>query len=394
MTSLSPSGKTILLLLCLSCGLLLVIAGCRTPPQSASVPAPPVVQSTAPVTPTVAPAAAEFVGNAACRSCHANEFREHSVSRHALTLRPATRAALGKLAPRAGKLPDSQCVIEEVNGGFRVRVPNQKENAEMLQFALGSGKTGMTFISVMNPYTIFEMRGSYFPHSRTWYLTPGQKGIFPDDLGVDHINDVAQKCIQCHAVTTDPIRLTPEPKFYGVGCESCHGAGSRHIAAMQTGQKPSEMEKLGTVGATRLNELCGKCHRTAAEVDKLKPSPAHTARFQPYGLMKSRCFQESNDTLSCLTCHQPHTNVSSNRLTYEKACLSCHDNSASASNTQKQVVTGKACPVNPRTGCIPCHMPKREVLPTSDVDTMMADHDIRVFRSKPQNKGRTSVPSS
>ena len=174
MTSLSLSSKKILFLLCLSCGILLTVAGCKTPPESASLPALPAVQSVPIAAP---PIAAEFVGNAACQPCHANEFREHSVSRHALTLRPATRTALGKLAPRPGKIPDSQCVIDEVNGGFRVRVPSQKENAEILQFALGSGKTGMTFISVMNPNTIFEMRASYFPNSRTWYLTPGQKGI-------------------------------------------------------------------------------------------------------------------------------------------------------------------------------------------------------------------------
>jgi len=129
------------------------------------------------------------------------------------------------------------------------------------------------------------------------------------------------------------------------------------------------------------------------EVDLLKPSPAHTARFQPYGLMKSRCFQASKDTLSCLTCHKPHSNVSSNKETYEKACLSCHDTSGSTSKTQGQAAV-KACPVNPKSGCISCHMPKRGVLPTSDVDTMMADHHIRIFPSKPQNRGRTSVPSS
>ncbi len=381
MASLSLSGKTILLFLCLSCGLLLAMTGCGKSSLTPNPASAPVSVQTVPL--SAPPIAAEFVGNAACKSCHANEFREHSMSRHALTFRPATRAALGNLAPRPGKIPDSQCIVEEVNGGYRVRVPSQKENGEMLQFALGSGKTGMTFISVMNSNTVFEMRGSYFPHNRTWYLTPGQKGLYPDDLGADHVDDVAQKCIQCHAVTIDPVKLAPEAKFYGVGCEACHGAGSRHIAAMQTGQKSSEMEKLGTMGAKQLNTLCGKCHRTEKEIALLKPSPAHTARSQPYGLMKSRCFQESRDTLSCLTCHKPHSNASTGKQTYEKACLSCHDNTASKT---KEPIVGKPCPVNPRTGCIPCHMPKREVLPTSDVNTMMADHDIRIFRSDPQGK--------
>jgi hypothetical protein len=395
-SSLSRSGVWLLCLLLFSGVALLGVAGCKTSAPSPP-PAVPSVTSSVPVTPIAA--APEFVGNDACRACHAEEFRNHVATRHQMTLRPATRAALGKLAPpNSSKLPDSRCVVEAVEDGYRVRVPEQPENAEKLHFVLGSGKTGMTFISVMNSRTVFEMRGSYFPRSRTWYLTPGQRGVYPDDLGVDHVDDVAEKCIGCHVVTTDPVNLTPDPKFFGVGCESCHGAGSVHVAAMQAGEKTSHMENWGNVGATKLNEMCGKCHRTAEEVSKLKPNPAHTARFQPYGLMKSACFLKSGDTLSCLSCHDPHKDASTDARAYEQKCLSCHAGNRKQGTEDRKQGTGnrgqinsndpmtqrpndlKPCPVNPKSGCIPCHMPKRRVLPTSDVGTMMSDHHIRVFR--------------
>jgi hypothetical protein len=103
-----------------------------------------------------------------------------------------------------------------------------------------------------------------------------------------------------------------------------------------------------------------------------------TQRFQPYGLMKSRCFKESHDTLSCLTCHNPHADASADPATYVSACLRCHPSSASASARASGSATGKPCPVNPRAGCIRCHMPSREVAP--DLPVRMADHFITVHR--------------
>ena len=47
--------------------------------------------------------------------------------------------------------------------------------AETLQYGLGSGKTGITFVSIADKTTLFEMRASYFPKIRQWYVTPGQK---------------------------------------------------------------------------------------------------------------------------------------------------------------------------------------------------------------------------
>ena len=107
-----------------------------------------------------------------------------------------------------------------------------------------------------------------------------------------------------------------------------------------------------------------------------------TQRFQPYGLMQSPCFQKSGDRLSCVSCHDPHTNVSTDRRTYEKACLNCHGVPASLHPDSKTSVQSKPCPVNPREKCVECHMPTRKVFANSTLPIAMADHLIWAYRKK------------
>src|SRR2546430_9054883 len=42
----------------------------------------------------------------------------------------------------------------------------------------------------------------------------------------------------------------------------CHGPASAHLAAAKAGKLSDlHIERIGTWGATRINEMCGKCHR-------------------------------------------------------------------------------------------------------------------------------------
>jgi hypothetical protein len=192
--------------------------------------------------------------------------------------------------------------------------------------------------------------------------------------------------MECHATTLPSESLHPEPRFYSVGCEACHGPGQAHIDAAKS-QHPSNqhMEKLGELGGTRINELCGTCHRTAKHVPKGESS---TQRFQPYGLGLSQCFIKSGDRLTCITCHDPHKDVSTDTKSYEAICLGCHAPPSAAqfgpSNNSRT-----SCSVNPTSGCIQCHMPVR---PTSKfLPISMADHHIRIRRPGEMDPERDSA---
>ena len=382
--------------------LLLCAAGCvrNAPPASA-----PSGAKNSPLALASSTAeAAVFIGSQACADCHRREFTDHQASHHAITLRAADRASLGNLAPRPGLLPGGKAQLVQIGEGYRVRMPGG--GGGRLQFALGSGKTGMTYVTTQDS-DVFEMRASYFPHQGRWKTTPGQTKLPLTAPGVEHTGEEARACIQCHVTTLPPDSNVPEKRFFGVGCEACHGTGSAHIAAMQNGKAANiQMERIGTWDAKRINDLCGKCHRNA-QVARIAPDASPdlsvTSRFQPYALMLSRCFKESKNTLSCNTCHTPHQNTSHDMSRYEAACLSCHGGKKreeKSQDTRYKIQEGQnsslipgvhpqgrtrpssltTCPVNPRTGCVGCHMPRKPMLGDIGMSATAPDHFIRVRR--------------
>jgi len=355
-------------------GALLVAAGCSTPQRK--LPAQPV--AAAPIVES------HFVGNAACAGCHKKEYQSHKKSFHALT---AHRIAdIGPITVPKGAIPGSKCFIRHKDGNLYVSVGGSPDGAVTVKYGLGSGKTGITFIAFTSNNTLFEMRASYFPRIHQWYRTPGHGNLEANEIGLDYRTPEAKLCIGCHMTTTPADSLEPEPRFLGVGCESCHGPGSAHIDLAKRGERTNlGMEHLGTIGAIKLSNLCGRCHRTQQDVAQRTPGLINeTQRFQSHGMAKSRCFKESNDKLTCLTCHNPHANASTDMKRYETACLSCHGKGPLTTAAASRVVRSKPCPVNPEKGCIPCHMPARKILPQAQRSPVAADHFIHIVNSGPR----------
>jgi len=262
-----------------------------------------------------------------------------------------------------------------------MNIAGEAQDVLPLDLAFGSGKTGMTYVAFLGQEAL-ELHKSYFPRLRQWYLTPGHEKQKATDVGMMHNQTVTRQCVLCHAVSLPDSGIKPEPRFFGVGCESCHGAGGAHVAAMQSGKRTDLfLERLEQLDASHLNNLCARCHRGIENVDLQTNQAKMTNRFQPYGLMKSRCFIESGNRLSCLTCHNPHTDASADRKTYEVACLKCHSGKQTA--TVASATPPKVCPVNRASGCIGCHMPSRPAFVTNNLPTLIADHFIRVIPQKP-----------
>jgi hypothetical protein len=318
-----------------------------------------------------------FVGDSACQPCHQAEFTSHEKSHHKSSLYDATKTALGDLAPPDGETA-SNFALRSLQDQLAVtiRLPNQTERSQVpLDLAIGSGKSGMTYMILWKDRSA-SLGQSYFPTEKKWHTTPGQEDVPKNQPGNIYNAKMTRGCLSCHVVTMPKDTLKPEKRFYGVGCESCHGEGSRHVTLMQAGVKSLKdigMRSLASIGGTEMNEICGRCHSTAKQVLKMKQKEQkNTNRYQPYGLSLSKCFINSKNALSCSTCHNPHSDVETSEEHYDAACVACHNG---------QSETKKICPVNSTEKCASCHMPKRVVFPNTDTPTQMADHFIRIYKN-------------
>lgn len=100
-------------------------------------------------------------------------------------------------------------------------------------------------------------------------------------------------------------------------------------------------------------------------------APGHE-RFEinhhAYRLRQSDCFQQSDQALSCLSCHDPHRKIArpAARDHFRDACLQCHQR-------HDQLPAAGRLTDDPED-CVACHMPQRR---TDDVvKVTMTDHRI------------------
>ena len=295
-----------------------------------------------------------------------------------------TRKELGPLAPPPGLIPRTGIMVTQRGERFGMGLPDRNTLILPLDYALGSGKSGMTYVSMLDNDTILEMAMSYFPHQREWHVTPGDEHLPMDKLGRLRPPEGGRTCFACHAVMLPTATVVPAKRFFGVGCESCHGPGSTHVTQMQAGKYGQDsMARLEKWSAPRILALCGQCHGSAqAPRAGITPvSMVAIRRMQPFGLSQSQCYKNSKGTLSCVTCHDSHTNVSTDQKTYNAVCLSCHTTVTARRPPLLRTTLIKLCPVN-RTGrCVSCHMPTSSVFDNQANPIRMADHFITVHRS-------------
>jgi hypothetical protein len=268
------------------------------------------------------------------------------------------------------------------------------------EYAFGSGHHATTFVNIIDPATpaILEHRLTYFTRDAVLDLTPGHE-IKPPPPGLTLHGGVppprdARNCFGCHATEVsapgdpgiDEARMIPN-----VSCERCHGPGRAHVEAARRNAAESELAlPLGTERwtAAELLRSCGECHRHPAgpRPDSIRPDDPNLARFQPIGLLQSRCYRESAGALSCVNCHDPHARASSDRAGYDAVCMSCHTGPDESTDALRGTPARRpVCSVSPRERCVECHMPRVGVDPGRHI--LLSDHWIRIRRE------RDSVPA-
>jgi hypothetical protein len=327
--------------------------------------------------------AAAYTGSESCKDCHPGQFAAHSRSGHARTLRPAERTSQAHaLDRRTFADPEYPRVTWSYtlgqDGLSTERRGAGKAERFLIDYAFGSGHHATTFVTLTDRTpehpALIEQRLTVFAHKELPDITPGQaaggkpRGLSPS--GRHYGAPETLKCFECHTtITSDrgPLALDPATWIPNIGCERCHGPGRAHIEAVGRGDPDAPLVlAFGPARWSTVDEMrmCGSCHRLPemGEPALLAADSPVLARFQPVRLMQSVCYQESRGALSCVTCHDPHARTSTDVTGYEAVCRSCHH---APSQTR--------CKVSPETGCVQCHMPRRDV----SRGMLMTDHLIR-----------------
>jgi predicted CXXCH cytochrome family protein len=304
-----------------------------------------------------------FVGSSACATCHAGEFKAWQGTHHALAwTQPAPDTVFGDFSDKvfSHKGVDSRFFTEgknyfiETQGGdgkqTRFPVVGVAGVAPLQQYLLDTGNGHIQSFDVV--WDILEKR---------WYHLYPDQDLPPGD-GLHWTGPYKNwngRCAECHA-TGFRKNYAPLTRSYqsttaeiGVGCESCHGPASEHVAWAngKTGQASGSGMQLDEKGlvvaysaaepATEL-EVCAGCHSRREnfyDTDPLAGRPfddAHRLSLLSPGLyfsdgqMLDEVYNHGSFLQSkmhaagvrCSDCHDPHE--AKLKADGEAVCTQCH----------------------------------------------------------------------
>jgi hypothetical protein len=312
-----------------------------------------------------------------CAKCHAQALSQPSTAMgraletgelcKVLIDHPHLSATYGRYSYRIERKGD-QSFYSVTDGVTTLAMP--------IRWALGaSSAMGQTYI-LEKDGELYESRMSWYRELNALGPTLGGGNSLPASLGeaagrlMSH--DDKLRCFGCHATgAAEGTHLTLEKMTPGVQCGHCHEATETHVAAMSRDKAkpamPPGLAGLGALSAEQAANFCGRCHRTWAEIAVQGNFSIANIRFQPYRLTGSRCYDPDDARISCLGCHDPHTEVSARPVDYDAKCMACHGGGKAAA---------KHCPIS-KDRCVTCHMPKIE-LPGSHYK--FSDHRIRIVK--------------
>ena len=394
-----------------------------------------------------ASSAPTFVGSETCAGCHRAEASLWRSSQHSHAMAHADdKSVLGDFADASFDYYDVRSRFFRKDGKFFVETDGPDGT-------LGTFEIKYTFgIDPLQQYLIEFPDGRLQALSIAWDSRPKQQGgqrwfhLYPNEEikhdDVLHWTKLNQNwnfmCAECHSTGVrknyDAMNDRYATAFseISVGCEACHGQGSRHVAWARDHRSWWRFGKIEdpTKGlAERLTErrdatwsinpvtgnavrssaprilraeveTCGLCHARRGQFSEAwapgrwlsethTVAPIRQGLYHADGQMLDEVYNYGSFKQSkmfawgvtCSDCHEPHSGKL--RAPADGVCLQCHASAkyAVAAHQRHEAV-------NPALSCASCHMPERTYM----VVDRRHDHSFRVPR--PDVSAKLGTPNA
>jgi Flp pilus assembly protein TadD len=386
----------------------------------------------------------KLVGSSGCASCHATEYAAWAKSQHAAAMQEAQR-------PGAvlGRFDGTTFTNAGVTSRFFRRGENYFVNTEGADGSLHDFEIRYTFgVYPLQQYLVafpdgrmqplpvaWDSRSSAEGGQRWFHLTPGPRVTHTDEM---HWTGRQQNwnfmCAECHSTgvrkgydaRTDRFQTTWSD--INVGCEACHGPGTRHAGwaaypkllrrfVWRDSRLPARLDERKNVKWTtdsrtgnaqrsvprrtdREIESCAPCHSRRVQIaegytagspllDYYVPSLVVGGLYHPDGQQRDEVYnyvsflqsRMNHAGVTCADCHEPHTQQL--RATGNAVCAQCHlpaKYNVPTHTLHPRGATGSTC--------ASCHMSATVYM---QIDPRL-DHSIRIPR--PDLTVSTGVPNA
>lgn len=380
---------------------------------------------------TSSPTPAAFVGSSACGSCHAEEYRAWQPSQHALAMQPAQPGTV------LGNFKDASFTYGNVTSTFSQRDGQFWANTDGPDGRVRDFELKYTFgVYPLQQYLVELSGGRLQALSIAWDARPSSEGgqrwfhLYPDEkiTAGDELHWTGRNqnwnfmCADCHSTN---VRKGYDARTNGyetswsemsVGCEACHGPGSRHaswarasswrrqLAWKDNGLTNPLTERRGVTWTidsragtptrstrrttSREIQTCAPCHSRRQQIaegyragapleDYYIPALITSGLYHADGQQRDEVYTHgsflqsrmAHAGVTCADCHNPHggkLRASGNALCTQ--CHSVHKYDAAAHHFHRGNSAG--------TACVSCHMPSATFM----VVDRRRDHSIRVPR--------------
>jgi len=354
-----------------------------------------------------------YLGSNSCAGCHTEAFQNWQGSHHDQAMQHATAATVkGDFNNSLFEAPGNNALFSKKADGFYARLAGTdgQVSDHKILYTFGTEPLQQYLVAFPDgrlqqlPVAWNTLTNQWFDPQPELLAQPGEWVHWSE--GGKNWNSM---CADCHSNNVEKNFDIASNSYsttvteLDVGCESCHGPGRDHVAAVSSADFNATLDKLHIsmrVGedSQAVVDQCGRCHARRQQLttkfehgssqllDHYLPQLLIPPTYHSDGQILDEVFvygsfvqsKMYHSGVGCVDCHQPHSvklKAEGNQL-----CVGCHSSEQFDTPEHHHHSANLAQPIGSHkpqgSQCIDCHMPGRLYMGND----YRRDHSFRIPR--------------